>query len=85
MQFEENMNKDLTFEKALNELEEIVEKLEKNDLSLEEALSAFEHGISLSKSCIRCLNEVEKRIQKLSRDEKNKPILKIWEENNENF
>lgn len=59
-----------TFEDALNELEDIVEKLEKGNVTLEEAVSLFEKGIQLSKYCNSKIDEAEKRITVLLKDEK---------------
>ncbi len=53
---------DMTFEKSIKQLEEIVKKLELGDLSLDEMLSLFEQGISLSKTCNKMLNEAEKKV-----------------------
>jgi exodeoxyribonuclease VII small subunit len=52
----------LSFEKALQKLEAIVEKLENNELELEKALQQFEEGIKLSQYCSRKLEETEKKI-----------------------
>jgi exodeoxyribonuclease VII small subunit len=79
------MNKKLDFEKALKELERIVKQLEENDLLLEEALETFEQGIKLSRHCAKCLDDAEKRIQQLSRNENNEPMLKAWEGDSEDF
>ena len=79
------MNKKLNFEKALKELERLVKQLEENDLPLEEALKTFENGINLSRYCAKCLDDAEKRIQQLSRDENNEPMLKAWEGDSENL
>ncbi|MEA1990665.1 MAG: exodeoxyribonuclease VII small subunit [Thermodesulfobacteriota bacterium] len=78
------MTEKLDFEKALKELERLVKQLEENDLSLEEALKTFEHGINLSRYCTKCLDDAEKRIQQLSWDENNEPALKAWEGDSEN-
>lgn len=51
-----------TFEENLKELENIVSELEKGELGLEEAISKFEKGITVSKECSNKLNEAEKRI-----------------------
>ena len=80
-----DMNKKLNFEKALKELERLVKQLEENDLPLEEALKTFENGINLSRYCAKCLDDAEKRIQQLSRDENNEPMLKAWEGDSENL
>ena len=79
------MNKKLDFEKALNELEKLVKQLEENDLPLEKSLKSFEHGIKLSRYCVKCLDDAEKRIQQLSRDENNEPMLKAWEGDSEDL
>ena len=56
------------FEEALRELEGLVEKLETGDLSLDEALGAFEEGVGLVRHLGEKLTEVEKRIEVLTRD-----------------
>ena len=56
------------FEKALKQLEDIVQELETGDLPLEKAIKRFEDGIKLSKFCSETLNETEKRIQILLKD-----------------
>jgi exodeoxyribonuclease VII small subunit len=57
------------FEDALRDLEGIVEKLETGDLSLEEALGAFEEGVTLVRYLGEKLTEVEKRVEVLTRDQ----------------
>jgi exodeoxyribonuclease VII small subunit len=52
----------LSFEKALNELEQIVSEMEKGELSLENSLKKFEKGMKLSKFCSDKLDETEKKI-----------------------
>lgn len=54
-----------TFEESLQELENIAAKIEKGDLSLEEAMNQFEKGIKLSKECSKKLDEAEKKINLL--------------------
>lgn len=51
------------FEQALGELEQLVEKLEQGDLSLEESLKDFERGIELTRSCQKSLQEAEQKVQ----------------------
>ncbi len=60
---------DLTFEDSLGRLEQIVGALEAGQLSLEESLKAFEEGIALARRCARYLDEAERRIETLVRDE----------------
>lgn len=50
------------FEKNMKDLEEIVNELEKGDLSLEASISKFEEGVKLSKECNKILEEAEKKI-----------------------
>ncbi|MBI2969761.1 MAG: exodeoxyribonuclease VII small subunit [Gammaproteobacteria bacterium] len=54
---------DLDFEKALGELESIVEKMEQGDLSLDESLRHFERGIALTRACQKALADAEQKVQ----------------------
>ncbi|MDX1458586.1 MAG: exodeoxyribonuclease VII small subunit [Marinobacter sp.] len=53
------------FEKALNELENLVKDLEQGELSLEQSLSAFERGVKLTRDCQQALKSAEQRIEQL--------------------
>ena len=57
-----------SFEESIKELEEIVEKLEKGEATLDESLEYFEKGIKLSKSCQKMLDEAEKKVSVLVAD-----------------
>jgi len=57
------------FEKDLQELECLVEKMEGGDLSLEDSLVHFERGIALTRSCQKALTEAEQKIQILLADD----------------
>lgn len=59
----------IKFEDAAKGLEDIVERLEKGDLPLDETLSKYEQGIKLYKQCIALLEDAEKKIQILVKDE----------------
>ncbi len=61
----------MTFEKALEELESIVAKLEKGGISLNESLSLFEKGIKLSRYLRTELDKAERKVQILNLDKKN--------------
>jgi len=61
---------DKGFEEALPELESIVKKLEEGDLSLDESLRLFEEGVRLSRYCNQKLEEAEKKIEILMKNEK---------------
>ena len=60
---------DIKFEDALERLERIVDELESGDLGLEDSLKVFEEGVGLARRCARYLDEAEKRIELLTRDE----------------
>ncbi len=53
------------FEDSIGKLEEIVNKLETGDVTLDESLSLFEPGIKLSKSCQKMLDNAEKKVSAL--------------------
>ncbi len=55
--------KSLNFEKALNELESLVETMEQGDLSLEDSLKQFERGVELTRQCQSALKEAEQKVQ----------------------
>lgn len=57
---------DLPFEQALTQLEEIVTALEDRNVSLEEALHAYERGVALARHCMGRLDAAELRVQELA-------------------
>ncbi|BDA78720.1 exodeoxyribonuclease 7 small subunit [Leptospira kobayashii] len=59
--------KQITFEDALRELEDIADKLEKGQLSLEESIKAYERGMDLKKVCTDRLTEAEAKIEFLAK------------------
>ena len=60
---------DLTFEACLARLEQIVAALESGNLPLDESLKVFEEGVALARHCGRYLEEAERRIEVLAKDE----------------
>jgi exodeoxyribonuclease VII small subunit len=64
-----------TFEVALQQLEAIVQKLEKGELPLEDSLKLYEEGIRLSRLCHGKLEEAEGRIEVLLKDARGEPVL----------
>ena len=60
---------DIKFEAALQRLEQIVDQLKAGNLSLEESLQVFEEGVGLARRTGKYLDEAEKRIELLTRDE----------------
>jgi exodeoxyribonuclease VII small subunit len=59
---------ELPFEKALAELETIVQRLEKGDVALEESIQIYERGEALKRRCETLLREAEARVDKITRD-----------------
>ena len=57
------------FEEALQKLETIVAQMEEGDLPLEEALKSFEEGVRLATFCTAKLDEAERKVEKLIRDQ----------------
>ena len=76
-----------TFEASLEALEQIVRQLESGDLPLEKSLELFEQGIRLSRECQDRLNQAERRIEVLMRDNQGRTVTSPFEpasgENNE--
>ena len=60
------------FEEALQKLEAIVTQMEEGDLPLEETLKAFEEGVKLARFCANKLDEAERKVEKLMRDQAGK-------------
>ncbi|MBO7217339.1 MAG: exodeoxyribonuclease VII small subunit [Clostridia bacterium] len=66
------MEKEMSFEKAYKMLEEIADKLESNEITLDESISLFEEGVKLSKYCSDVLDKAKQKIEILEKgiDEK---------------
>jgi exodeoxyribonuclease VII small subunit len=67
------------FDKGLKELEGIVERLDRGELSLEDSLEVFENGIKLVRKLTRRLEEAQKRIEVLTEDEDGKMKLEPFD------
>jgi exodeoxyribonuclease VII small subunit len=65
--------KDMTFERALKELETIVGRLERGDVELEESISIYERGEALKEHCDRLLKSAEAKVEKLTLNERGQP------------
>ncbi len=65
---------ELPFEKALAELESIVQRLEKGDVALEESIQIYERGEALKRRCEALLREAEARVEKITRDATGKAV-----------
>jgi len=53
----------MTFEEAMNELEKLVESLDKGDISLDQAISAYDKGSRLKDLCQKKLNEAKMKVE----------------------
>jgi len=61
-------NRKIDFESSLKELESIVEKLEDENINLEDSVKSFEEGVNLVKECQKQLQNAELKIKKLLDD-----------------
>jgi len=68
-----------TFEKALQELDQIVEKMEKGGLPLNDSLALFEKGVKLARFLRGELEKAEKRVDILLKDAKGEPHEETFE------
>ena len=71
------------FEKAFQNLEKIVQRLEGEEMPLDESLQLFEEGIRLSRFCHQRLEEVERKIELILADAKGQPVTEPFEEDEE--
>ena len=72
----ENANDDiksLTFEKALEALEKIVEDLERGDVPLDESIRTYERGEALKAHCEKLLKAAEDKVEKIRLSREGKP------------
>ncbi|AMM83791.1 exodeoxyribonuclease VII small subunit [Martelella sp. AD-3] len=64
---------ELTFERAVDELERIVARLERGDVALDESIAIYARGEELKKHCDKLLNAAEARVEKIRLDREGKP------------
>ncbi len=62
------MSSEMTYEKAIKRLEEIVALLEKNEVTLDESMKLFEEGTKLSAFCNEKLTNAKQKITEISKD-----------------
>lgn len=62
------MEKEMTYEKAMSRLEEIVSSLEKSEITLDESMKLFEEGTKLTAFCSKKLSEAEQKITLLTKE-----------------
>lgn len=72
-----------TFETSLEELERIVRELEQGELTLEKSLELFEQGVKLSRECQERLNQAERRIEILMRDNQGRATVRPFDPESE--
>ena len=65
--------KKLTFERAIEELETIVKRLEEGKVPLEESVAIYERGEVLKRRCEELLRQAEARVEKITLDASGKP------------
>ena len=65
--------KKLTFERAMEELESIVKRLEDGKVPLEESVAIYERGEALKRRCEELLRQAEARVEKITLDSSGKP------------
>ena len=65
-----DVNKSLSFEEALKELEEIVNSLERGDVSLDDAIKAYERGSELKNQCEERLKEAKMKVERIQSSQK---------------
>ena len=75
--------KEIKFEEALTRLEAVVNRLESGELPLEESLRLFEEGVHLTKVCTHRLEEAERRITILLKNERGEIAEAPFEEGQE--
>jgi exodeoxyribonuclease VII small subunit len=64
----------LPFERAIDELESIVKRLEEGKVPLEESVAIYERGEALKRRCEDLLRQAEARVEKITLDAQGKPI-----------
>ncbi len=77
----ETKEENVSFEEAMKQLEQIVEKLGEGNLTLEESLKIFEEGMELCKFCNKKLDEAEYKVEKLVEREEGKVEIEEFEMN----
>ena len=68
------MEEKMSFEQSLARLDEIVRRMERGDVALDEALSLFEEGTALAKSCNKLLDEAELKVVQLTKGADGTPV-----------
>jgi exodeoxyribonuclease VII small subunit len=69
--------KKFDFEKGIARLEEIVEKLENDEVELEKAIALFEEGMELSQKCMKMLDDAQQKIEFLIKNKDTQKVEKV--------
>ena len=64
----------MTFEQALKELEQVVGRLERGDVALEDSIALYERGAALKARCERKLAEAEEKVSKITLSADGQPV-----------
>ena len=70
-----NKEENITFEKAIEELEDIIKSLEKGDVPLDDTIELYERGAKLKDFCEKNLKDAEIKIKKINEKTKTKEII----------
>jgi exodeoxyribonuclease VII small subunit len=73
----------ISFEEALEQLEQVVRDLEEGDADLDASLALFEDGVKLSRHCLQALDDARGRILKLVQGPDGQPALKLLDTDTE--
>jgi len=74
------MSKELSFEKSMERLEQIVRAMERGDAPLEESLKLFQEGTELVRSCAKMLEEAEMQVNKVIKTADGSPTMEVFED-----
>ena len=74
-----SVSKKIDLEKALSDLEALVEDLESGDLPLEKAVKKFEEGVKLTRGCQAALKEAEQKVEILLKSAGGEEQLEAFE------
>ncbi|GED01184.1 exodeoxyribonuclease VII small subunit [Bacillus atrophaeus] len=77
---EKKKDENITFEEAMKGLEGIVAKLEEGDVPLEQAITYFQEGMALSKTCHEKLQKVEKQMDFILKEDGELAPFSVQEE-----
>ena len=68
-------DKERSFEKAIDKLEDLIEQIESGEVGLEQAIEQYEQGQALIKRCRGILDKAERRIAELTQDKDGEPVI----------